>query len=444
MALCLLACGSRGPVDVILITLDTTRADHLGLYGYTRDTAPNLGAFARSAVTYRRAWSTSSWTLPAHASMLTGLHPSSHGADRDRSDLNVSLADQIHPSYHEFRASRLDESLLTLAELLTERGYHTGAFVGGPWLAEPFGLLQGYQHRDDAVETTAGRSASVLTNAALAWIQTVPSDAPLHLFINYFDPHSPYEPPPGFNDLPGAKIPLVVDSAQINAGMPLPADQRTAAIDRYDGEIRFMDHHFGRLLEGLEQAGRLANALVIVTSDHGDLFGEHGYAEHGRWLYEGVLRVPLVVRYPNRRRPGSFDDSTVSLVDLLPLVVEALSMDLPEGVEGVPIGQRAAAYAETLRDPYAVRNFGEAFDRDLDAVVQWPWKLIAGDDGAKALYRLDTDSFETTPVSAGVIEKNLAEKIASHRSGLTRPERAAATHVTPELRDRLRALGYAE
>jgi arylsulfatase A-like enzyme len=445
-----LACGvfPGSSPDVILVTLDTTRADHLGVYGYQRDITPRLDGFARDAVTFRRAWSAGAWTLPAHASMLTGKQVSSHGARFDMSASNVALSDLLEGDFFEkHKASRLPDDEITLAELLIERGYVTAAFAGGPWLAPPFGLMQGYQVKDADVETVEGRSAEELTDRAIRWIEGVPRRQPLHLLVNYFDPHSPYAPPPGFDDLPGAKIPL--DPAQseifVNGGRKLTKRQRRAVIDRYDGEIRYMDHHFGRLVDALKRSGRYDRALIIAVGDHGELFGEHGFMGHGRWLYESVARIPLLVRFPGGRGAGTSEEVPVSQVDLLPMVGSELSLDLPRGIDGLPIGSREQVLAEAFRDPFSVKSYGDRYDRDLSALVRWPWKLIATDTGHREFYRLNVDPFERRDRPGAEVARTLERALTEAVRSLTpRLETTPPTGVTPELRESLQELGYIE
>jgi arylsulfatase A-like enzyme len=434
--------------DVILVTLDTTRADHLGVYGYDRDISPSLDRFARDSVTFRRAWATGAWTLPTHASILTGRYPSNHGAHFDHSREGVALSAVLEGDFFaEHKASRLPEDEVTLAELLQEQGYATAAFTGGPWLAPPFGLMQGYQVADTEIRDVAGRSAEELTDRCMRWLESIPLDRPVHVLVNYFDPHSPYEPPPGYDDLPGAGIPMDPEQNAIfiNGGRELTAEQRSAAVDRYDGEIRFMDHHFGRLIAALERLGRFEDALIIVVGDHGELFGEHGVMGHGRWLYEGVMRVPLLVHHPGGRQAGSFSDAPVSQVDLLPMVARELGLELPRPVDGLPVGRRGLVFAEAFREPISVRVYGDRYDRDLTALVRWPWKLIAGDTGAREIYDLSADAGEREERGDSRIAASLEHDLAGTISALQpKLEATPPTDVPPELRDALRQLGYIE
>ena len=266
-ALLLLACGRETPPSVLLITIDTTRVDHLSTYGYPRETAPNLSKLARESVRYSRAWSVSPWTLPAHASLFTGLVPAAHGAHADIG-AKTTLADAIDgPLAPMASVGRLSDDTRTLAEILAEQGYRTAAFVGGPWLKRPFGLMQGFEVVDDDVSDVAGRRADVLTDAALAWLDGVDRHEPTFLFINYYDPHWPYDPPPGFDDFPGARsdYQLPTNLGELVSGrMSLSDPVREAVIARYDGEIRFTDHHLGILLESIKARPGGDRTLVIV------------------------------------------------------------------------------------------------------------------------------------------------------------------------------------
>jgi arylsulfatase A-like enzyme len=450
LACAALACSGepRSQPDVVVVTLDTTRADHLGIYGYGRDTSPAIDRFAEDAVVYDRAWATGAWTLPTHASILTGKHVSSHGARFDTTGADVSLSEVLEGEFFErHKARRLPADEVTLAELLSARGYATAAFAAGPWLAPPFGLLQGYGVQDARVSGVGGRPAEEITDRFIEWLMRLPDDVPLHALVNYFDAHSPYDPPPGFDDLPHARDPLdpAQDELYVNGGAELKPAQRRSLIDRYDGEIRYMDHHLGRLLAALRRVGRYRDALIVLVGDHGELFGEHGVLGHGRWLYEGVLRVPLLVHFPGGAGAGRRENAPISQVDLLPLVAAELGLALPAGVEGVAPGRRESLLAQAFRDPFSVSTYGERYDRDLVALVRWPWKLIASDRGAHELYQLAEDPAEARPVVDPVLAAELDGALQRARAALG-PEREAprATGVDAELQDSLRALGYIE
>ena len=236
VGLLLLGCGEMAPISLVIVTLDTTRVDHLSVYGYERETTPQLEAFAERAVRFERAWSTSTWTLPAHASLFTGLYPASHGAHYDaRGAAALGSVLVSVPAAKLVRAGRLDERTITLAEILSARGYETGAFVGGPWLHRSFGLLQGVEKMDDESRTFGGRDASLLTDRALEWLEDLEADAPYFLFLNYFDAHAPYNPPPGYDDLPRAQDSFEPPYKALMTGAhTLTSLERSILVDRYD------------------------------------------------------------------------------------------------------------------------------------------------------------------------------------------------------------------
>ena len=443
-ALLLTACSSEPQTSVVLITLDSTRVDHLSCYGYERETTPRLDAFAERAVRFRRAWSTSSWTLPAHASLFTGLYPSRHGAHYDRDGAAV-LGNVVGlPVARHVRAGKLAEDIPTLAELLAERGYRTAAFVAGPWLHRSFGLLRGFEVKDDRVASFGGRPAHEITRSAVAWIQRLAPEQPYLLFANYFDPHAPYEPVQSYPDLPRAGEPFVADYESLMRGTAtLDLDERAVLRDRYDAEIRVMDHELGRLLEIVLARPAGQHTLVVVTADHGEALGAEGRFGHGFWLSEELVRVPLIVRYPNDRDAGTWREEPVQLVDVLPLVAKELGIPLPDDVEGVAPGRRQVAFAELYREATAALRFGDAYDRDLQAAIRWPHKLLRVDDGSETLLRLAEGALSEQAVSEAATQAELRSLLEQHSSS-----RPAAPLVAPDVDARtveaLRELGYLE
>jgi len=443
-----LGCSEPRPPDVVFVTLDTTRADHLGAYGYPLPVSPALDAFAGESMVFERAWSTAPWTLPAHASMLTGKYPTSHGAHFDARRGNSNLGEAWDdPSLADVQANRLPESEVTLAELLRDRGYATAIFAGGPWLSPPFGLVQGYERQDTDVRRLGGRSARELTDAALAWIAEIPESRPLHLLVNYYDAHAPYEPDE-------ARLLPIEDYGSDDDVAKGPHRMRRIRHERaihgflrkYDGEIREMDHHFGRLLDGLRAAGRYENALVVVVGDHGELFGEHDLYAHPTWHYEELLRIPLFVRLPGGRGAGTRVGAPVSVVDLLPLIADELGIPLPGGVEGRPLGERTLVIAESFEDPRAIARLGPEYDRRLTTGIRAPWKLITSSAGAPQLFRLDEDPKEQTDRAADhpEIVESIGAELERAKAQMSAPQPAAPEAVDGTTVERLRELGYIE
>ena len=250
--------GGAGRPDVVLLTLDTTRADHVGRIVGGRPLTPALDALAQTGTRYARALAPAPLTLPAHCTLMTGRNPPEHGV-RDNG------------------STRLPPEIPTLAEAFAARGYATGAFVSSLVLDRRFGLDRGFGVYDDALvaERTGEqgypeRDAAAVTDAALAWTSKLPPGSPRFLWVHYYDPHAPYQPPGSWT---GA-----------SAGR------------RYAGEVAYMDREIGRLLASLPASP--AGRIVAVVGDHGEMLGEHGEKEHGIFLYRAALEVPLILSGP--------------------------------------------------------------------------------------------------------------------------------------------------
>jgi len=407
------ACSPERPApNIVLVTLDTTRPDHLGPYGYALARTPNLDRFAQGATLYERAYATSSWTLASHASIFTGLLPRQHGAQSVPRAPNQVLGYGVRP---------LSASFVTLAELLSQAGYRTGAVVAGPALRRELGTAQGFEiYRDELrgrEEIDNGKRAQHTTDLGLAMLGDFGND-PFFLFVNYFDPHAPYEPPAGFNGASGAggradpdpdpgNSLIATYIRRLNAGAEpvarkdyAPAELAEIAelVSGYDAEIAYMDHHLGRLLDALQARPGRRETWILVTGDHGESFGEHYFLSHGAHLYEDNVRVPLMVHAPGQ--------------------------------------------AEAVR-----RLGGDFFDRDLVALVTSPFKLIRSSRGEVELYELSRDPEEIRDLRSqqpGVAET--LEKRLSALEARTPPIHPSALNL--ELRDEtveaLRAMGYLE
>lgn len=440
----LLACGPAGPPNILLVTLDTTRADRLGPYGASGAVTPTLDAFARQAVVYERAYSSSSWTLPSHASLFTGLLPVQHGAQTAKAGNVRALGYTVRP---------LADAFETLAERLRAAGYRTAAVVGGPALRRELGLAQGFLHYDDSLrglELFGGRRAEAVANDAIARLREQPSP-PWFLFVNFFDPHAPYDPP-----TPYARGLPKVDEARLNqaridrltAGRPStpePWEQEAAAVllARYDAEIAYMDAQLGRLLAAVAEAPGDAGTLVVITSDHGESFGEHDYFSHGAHLYEDNVRVPLLVRWPDGAGAGTRVATPVPNHAVFAELLQAAGLQAPEGAPR--FGGGAPIFTEVGASDANVRIFGDFFDRSLRAFYAFPHKLIESSRGKIELYDLDADPGERVDLAASQSERSaalrerLAGLLAAHPPLY---DAAARAEISDETRRALRALGY--
>lgn len=296
------ACGGDPPRrSALLVTLDTTRADALGCYGGRPEVTPHLDALARESVRFDDARTVAPITLPAHASMLTGLYPPRHGVRGNAFGVLVPEA-------------------VTVAELAGGSGVQTAAFVASAVLDRSFGAAQGFaeygQPRREAqaglhgAELPAGR----VIDAALAWLAARDRGRPFLLWVHLYDPHDPYQPPA---------------EARARGGG-----------DPYLGEVAAMDAELGRLLDALRAEGALDETLVVVVGDHGEARGEHGEATHSALCFDATLRVPLLVRDPDGRGAGTACAAPASVADVAPTLLEGLGLDVPAGLDGVSLYRR--------------------------------------------------------------------------------------------------------
>ena len=318
------------PLSLVLVTIDTLRADHLPIYGYARPTAPRLTVLAARGVVFDNARAPIPETAPACATLLTGRLPASHGVRGNGRPLGAEPA--------------------TLAALLAAAGYSTAAFVSGfPLTARLSGLDRGFALYDDELPDARGRvpgvqrSAPKTTSAALAWLEH-PRPDPFFLWVHYYDPHGDYAPgPPWESAFPAAGGPLL-PLASIPEYQRLGSEQDASVyISRYDGEILRVDSELGRLLDRLGRDDLRERTLVVVTADHGESLTEHGELfDHGNELYEPTLRIPLVVAGPGVRA-GQRVAGMAQSQDLLPTLLDLAGLPSPPGLTGISL-------APALRD----------------------------------------------------------------------------------------------
>jgi len=418
--------GAKTP-SIVIITLDTTRADHLGFGGYERKTSPNLDRLAADATVYTQAYSTASTTLPAHASLFTGKFVTGHGARRDRGG-PLRLLDAIDgpEQWSAYRARGLAPDERTLASLLAEAGYETGAVVAGPWLKKVFGLHRGFQFYDDAgIGTVNGRPAERVTASGLSWLKEN-RDRPFCLFLNYFDPHAPYMAPEPF-----------LGSFVSTGGSGRPVSRNALLVARYDAEILYMDHHIGALLQKLDEWDLYDETWIIVTADHGELLGEHELLGHGKQLYEEEIRVPLISKLPHGEGAGERIDDRVQLTDLLPMICARLGLRLPPGIEGA--ARARPIIAETYPNEF-ISSRGH-----WRALIAGDFKFLWNSKEKHLLFNLEEDPAEASDLSAERPE--LAAKmhrlLESYLQSLPEPgEAGPPVQVDGEITEALKRLGY--
>jgi arylsulfatase A-like enzyme len=442
LALPWLACGAapeREPAarpasslpDVLLVSLDTTRADRLGVYGHPHATSPVLDRLAAESLVFERAVSTSSWTLPAHASLFTGKLPTAHGARFDpEGELLLGEAlpgDEVPP----FRASTIAPAEQTLAERLAEAGYATLGVAGGPWLKRVFGLTAGFAAWDESgVTSWQGAPGPHVTDAALTLLAEA-GERPFFLFVNYFDPHSPYRPPL----LDRLRV-LGNPFAELRGGLA-----RALQHNAYDGEIRRMDRELGRLLDALRVRGRYRDSLIVVTADHGELFGEGGRFGHGNHLSEAELHVPLLVKLPGGARAGERVTARVSTAGVFALILEQAGLPgddgaLPAVTEALP----APVVAETY--PLAQASAAGHWRALYVGNLKYLWNSAGRHELRDLSEGWDPDSnrIDDSPELARRLDRQLTEILTAAQSPAR--ERPPVRPVDSETREALESLGY--
>lgn len=426
--------------NILLITIDTTRQDHLSLYGYQRNTSPVLSELALQGIRFDLAYAPSATTGPTHASLFTSLYPPSHGVIKN--------------------GLSLDEKYLTLAEILSQQGYQTAAVTSSFVLDSEFGYGQGFDFFSDELpldgSTTQAdlweghkviggfdRRADATTREAAEWLEEHRDpERPFFLFLHYFDPHSPYVPPE----------PL----ASNFAGREEPHSGLEEIVLRYDAEIAFADREIGNLLHTLQRLALEESTLVVITADHGEGLMQHGHLEHGVHIYEEAVRVPLMIRWKEHIEPGQIVSAPVDLIDLAPTLLGLAGLP-PESrqMEGRNMASAIQGQEPWPQDHpvYLFRRFyaldpnqsagprGEKFGIRLGR-----WKYIVGpEEQTRELFDLESDPGETKNLVDDFPEERdrLARRLDTWLHSVRRADQEADA-INDEDRARLEALGYVD
>jgi arylsulfatase A-like enzyme/Tfp pilus assembly protein PilF len=399
--------SSQGPAsgprpNVLLVTIDTLRADHVGVYGYAAASTGTLDALAARGVRFETAIAQVPLTGPSHSSILTGLNPIRHGF---RNNSGYALPATVRTAAEEFRAA----------------GYRTAAFVSAFPLDRRFGLNRGFEVYDDHLPRGndprrtpyVERFADATTDVALRWLSQADAGTPWFLWVHYYDPHAPYEPPPDF----GAR-----------GGSP------------YDGEIAFVDRELGRLLQAISARGASGHTLTVVTADHGESLGEHGEGAHGLFVYDATLRVPLIMAGPGVAA-GRVAKTVARSIDILPTLVDYAGLEPRKGLDGRSLRPAAdgremsdaPAYAESL---YGELELGWA---PVYALRTRQFKLILAP--RPELYDLAQDAGETAN-RYGEDRERVEQLRRPLEAAIAHPGPSAAVALAPDEARKLAALGY--
>jgi len=444
-----------GRPNVVLISLDTTRRDHLSCYGYPRPTTPEIDTVAAESLLFTNSWANSNWTLPTHASLLTGLYPDTHGARFLSPD---EVGDHALTQYE----GKLLPSCPTAAELLGQSGYRTGAVLANyGYLSRRFKLDRGFEHYDARRGRAPCwyRSGSEITDEALRWLKNA-DDRPFFLFVNYMDAHLPYNPPPEYvkrfathytdadlMPLPEAYFRELFLEENVRRS-PLDESRRTWLADRYDGGLAYMDAQVGRLIAGLRALGAYDNTLIVITSDHGESLGEHATWGHCMRLFEPELTVPLIVKSPGDGARGVRSDPAQS-VDVLPTILATLSLPKPPEVAGRSLLEVAECdiFAKKHLD-LRMQSFPSPVNQHQWAMYRGPLKYLEFSAGPPELYDLSTDPGELNNLASSRQSdvETLAEALESWRDRTCAhdPYEPAYANASQEDAEALRELGYAQ
>jgi len=464
--------GASGGPNLVMVVIDTVRADRLSCYGYARKTTPFIDSIAAEGVRFTRAYTPSPWTLPSHATFFTGLYPSEHRC--------------INGNWW------LESGFTTLAERLKERGYITLAYSCNPWISKYSNLGQGFDLLLNARHIFTGSSMFSGGRALRAWMfvsrpglmlmdngaaqanimcrdwlgALSRKKAPFFLFINYMEAHPPYplhnqtyrffpDPDDG---------PRIIKQADFNwvdhdSGLrPLTEKVGETASAWYDGCLYYLDRNIEELAQTMKERGLDSNTVLIILSDHGELLGEHGLWGHEFSMYHSLLRVPLIIRYPGQLPKGVEAEGIFSLRELPELTMNILGGRAREAV---------SAYMEAPGDPsdkpvFAERfppkrtielfkfrnpNFDETlFDRSQKSVIAWPHHLIWDSKGEDELYKVDADPGELNdlageePEAYNRLVNTIREFRLSHPDPLK--DRDGDKELDPDMAEKLKALGY--
>jgi len=447
-------CHRAPPPNVLIVVLDTVRADRLSAYGYPKETSPRLEALAAEGRLYERAYSTSSWTAPAHASLFTGLYPAAHRTTQENWTLSAEL--------------------VTLAEVFAAHGYETVGIVSNPMLSTERGFDQGFQryHPSWSQADELRRQPNwISTREVERFLFTRAVDRPFFAFVNLNGAHSPYDSCGPECDRWVVDREIAQHSSDWHAYYlgrrePNPADLAHIG-QRYDAELRRVDAFVGKIIDSLEQTGVLDDTIVVVTSDHGENLGDHGHVDHVFTLYESTTRIPLIVRFPRAFEPGTRDALPAQLPDVHAtlLALTGFAEEAPDQ-QGVDLrAPRARAdrpllleYAKPVQSLSIVRYWAneaeqrrlERWNRSLGATIDRGYKLIVASDGERELYDLRSDPDETKNLigeasEAGriaTLTRRLDELRTTYAEARVAPAEPAP--LEEETRRALEAIGYLE
>ncbi len=438
----------RGAPNVLVVTVDTLRPDRLGCYGYARPTSPRIDQLAARGTRFANAYSSAPWTLPSYGSLFTGLYPGEHRAGVVTERDALFGKDEDAPAKLTTEVLRAD--VATLAEQFAAAGFGTAMFHNNPYLSRATGLERGFQRY-----VLYGSNAQNGVDRALSWIEDQGS-APWFGVVHLMDPHFPYAPPAPFDQqFAGRAVDTIAAwPPDLNAWRAAKPAEELAKLssDLYDGEIAFTDREIGRLLDELEKKGLLANTIVVLHSDHGEEFWEHGSCDHGHTQNEELLRVPLVIAWPGHVPAGRVVESRVRALDLYATLLELAGITQPPGLNRDTIESpridsvRLIPLFTDAGAPRAV--IAEAVHsglREIKAVLRGDLKVVARGATENGCFELDEHTGQIRDLAAPSPEviASAREFLAEHHARAMRAAKKARALVLDDAtRAKIHGLGY--
>jgi len=437
--------------NVILISLDTLRPDHLGCYGYSRNTSPNIDSLAADSALFRNTFATSPWTLPSHVSLMTSLNCINH---------------QVYQN-----SQKMDPSILTLADILRTRGYFNGAITGGGFVSGLYGFSKGFDSYHVRGQIQEKNSAEIAGRAALDWIDRH-RDRNFFLFLHTYQIHNPYFSPAPYNKLfleKGSAL-TKIDLSQYrfnheNRYKPVEEDLRQNIIDLYDGEIRYTDESLIKpLMSKLKKLHLYENSMIILTSDHGEEFYEHKAWQHTHSVYNEIIKVPLIIKFPNSNHMGKRVLKFARLIDIMPTILDVLDINPSkyqmdgETLSGLLSNKKQEKEERVFVSELASNVMRKHIPKKA-AINSGKYKLIInnGFTSEDLAYFLSSPP-ETKPMEVFDLEKDpdeltnlsrenpqLARALLAFLKKQNKMRRKVSTEeakMSEELREQLRALGY--
>jgi len=433
--------------NVVLIVIESLRKDHVGCYGYFRNTTPSIDKFAKGAIRFTNAVATSSWTAPTHMSIFTGLYPSVHKI--------LALRHICDP---------LDPKIQTLAETLKKAGFHTAGFISNPMLVSSLGYGRGFDVYDDRsvfaeIERTHGdirthqRTSETINKITCAWLKNHHKEQ-FFLFLHYFDPHFEYAPPPPYNTMfdPGYKGPADGSHMLITKSLPDRDLEHVKAL--YDGAIRYTDEHIGLLLKEMARYGLTDKTLVIIIADHGEEFYDHGGVLHGNTLYNEVTHIPFFIKFPGQSKAETID-ALASQVDILPTVCDYLKIKIPENVQGENLLPLCRGEKKEIHS-FVFSELDNHASPEIRTVETHEYKLIRNfhtrktelfslkDDLAEKKNLFPAGFFHLEPATARKMKRELKRfmKTSDRLSAAIKKMQTNKVILDEKTRQRLKSLGY--